>query len=247
MAAANAQTGGDRSGRRVGASEAYRQLRRQIIDMQLAPNVELDEVALALRLGVSRTPLREALAYLAAEGLIVQVPNRGAHVAPLEVSDLREYFEALDYVQRAVYRLAAQRADDTALAAMRSAETDFKAAVAASDARAVNAANRAFHDAIGWASKNAHLRRAYERLLVEGSRIAYLCFTDASNGRQQARLERTAQEHDDHIAAIAAGDAHRAEALAADHAELFRQRVAESLVSGSHELRGATVVPLSER
>lgn len=233
-------------GRRAGVRDAYTALRQLIIDMQLAPNSELDELALVRRLGVSRTPLREALAHLAAEGLVVQVPNRGAYVAPVEVSGLRQYFEALDFIQRGIYRLAAERADDATIAAMREAQANFEAAATGSATPALNAANRSFHGAIARASDNAHLRQAYERLLIEGSRIAYLCYSDLAAAALQEHLARTIAEHRDHIAAIAAGEAARAERLAGDHAELFRQRVVASLAAGSSALGGVTPEPGQE-
>ena len=235
-----AARGGARARRRPGAGSAYDRLRGMIVDMTLAPGRELDEAQLVSLLGVSRTPVREALFRLAAEGLVIQVPNRGAHVAPVDLSGLRQYFEALDYLQRAINRLAALRRREDDVRRLREAEKAFESAVAAGDAARINAENRRFHEIIADAAGNPHLRASYCRLLVEGSRIAYLCFCNVAS-TQPDHLARTAEEHRQMIEAIEEGNAARAESLGHAHAELFRERIVRSLVAGDDTLAGISI------
>ena len=90
-----------------GSSEfAYQVIRAEIVSLALAPGSDLDEAALVSRLGLSRTPLREALVRLAGEGLVQILPNRGTRVAPMGWNDIREHLEAFDLSQRLVTRWA---------------------------------------------------------------------------------------------------------------------------------------------
>src|SRR5690349_11437989 len=92
-----------------GAHFVYSAMRDKILRLDLRPGVKLDEAALVESLGVSRTPVREAFVRLAAEGLVFLLPNRGAQVAPLDLTETARYFEALDLVQRVVNNWAAVR------------------------------------------------------------------------------------------------------------------------------------------
>ena len=92
-----------------GSERVYALLRQQILRLDLRPGEELDEGAVSSRFSVSRTPVREALIRLTAEGLVISARGRGARVAPLDIGDLRAFFEGLDILQRSVTRLAALR------------------------------------------------------------------------------------------------------------------------------------------
>ena len=94
------------------SEHAYRALMHEIVSFTLVPGEDLDEATLVGRLGVSRTPVREALVRLAAEGLVQLVPNRGARVAPMGWNDIREHLEAFDVSQRLVTRWAAIRRNE---------------------------------------------------------------------------------------------------------------------------------------
>jgi DNA-binding GntR family transcriptional regulator len=99
------------------ASErAYRALREEIVRWELAPGAVLAEVELAERLQMSRTPVREALARLVADGLAVAVGGRGLEVAPMELDDVRELYEVRQALETQAARLAARRGDHRAFA-----------------------------------------------------------------------------------------------------------------------------------
>lgn len=106
-----------RAGGRVsGATVVYGVLRDRIIRHELAPGIRLNETELATSLSVSRTPLREALRMLLAEGLVTQLPTGGMVVAPLDAEDMRELYVVRAALEGVVAREACARLTDTELA-----------------------------------------------------------------------------------------------------------------------------------
>lgn len=128
-----------------------------VIAGEFGPGDRLDEVSLAHRFGVSRTPVREALLQLGAEGFIDVRPRRGAVVSVLSPHRLIEMFEVMAELEAACGRLAARRLTPQNDAAMTSAHDACVSAAAAGDSEAYYAVNRAFHEAIYRASCNDFL------------------------------------------------------------------------------------------
>jgi DNA-binding GntR family transcriptional regulator len=220
-----------RSPRGAGAARVYDELRRQIIDLELAPGADIDETALARAFNISRTPLREAMNRLASEQLVVISPNRGATVAPLSLTDFPPFIEALALTQSAINAFAAMRRTDPELTAIVKAADAFEAACTESSL-AMTEANRAFHSAIGAAARNPHLATFYDRLLDESARLARVSFSYEGEGRDE-HLEQVIAQHRDLAEAIAARGAVRAEALGHAHAELFQQRMTAYLTANA--------------
>ena len=193
--------------------------------------MELEEAYLVTLLGVSRTPVREALIRLGSEGLVSLMPNQSARVAPLDVSNLRSFFEAFDLVQRVLTRLAAIRRGDDDLGAVQRIMEAFEDAARRRDADAMIETNRAFHDRVGRAAGNVYLAATYDRLLLEGLRIARVCFAYDSDPEDPLaeHLEQTVRDHREILDAVRRGDPAAAEDVAARHSELFRRRIARSL------------------
>ena len=102
---------GLRHPRGTGADRVYDQLKAQILDLELKPGTLLEELELSRRFGVSRSPIREALIRLAAEGLIDNPRNRTPLVAQFDVARLPAYFDALQLLYRLSARLAAGNAE----------------------------------------------------------------------------------------------------------------------------------------
>ncbi len=213
----------ERAPRGAGAARVHAELRRRILDLELAPGENLDEQGLAADFRISRTPLREALNRLVSEGLVVIAPNRGASVAPLNLTDFPAFIEALAIAQGAVNAFAAMRRSKADLARISAAAKGFEAALA-KGGLAPTEANHAFHSAIGAAACNPHLAAFYERLLDEGARLARVSFSYDFAGRE-AHLAQVTEEHRAMLAAIRAGDATAAERLGHAHAALFQARV----------------------
>src|SRR5215813_11138237 len=99
----------------AGWRSVYDTLRTEILSLTLAPGQLLDETSLAERFALSRSPVREALIRLAAEELVVTLPNRSTIVAPIELANFPKYVDALDIAQRVNTRLAAELRTDADL------------------------------------------------------------------------------------------------------------------------------------
>ena len=198
-----------------GVRFVYEALRDEINDLVLPPGSPIDEVQLAERWAMSRTPVREALVRLAAEGLVDTLPNRTTVVAPIDFLNLHHFFDALTLMYRVTTRLAAEHRSAADLAAIRAHQAAFAQAVEAQDALAMIATNRDFHAAIAAAGRNPYYIQLFGRLLDEGRRILRLYYSSYED-----RLPRRyVVEHEEIIAAIAAGDVALCDRLASAHAD----------------------------
>lgn len=213
-------------GRGNAVAHVYETLRAEILSLKLAPGEDLDEAALCERLGLSRTPIREALSRLAGDGLVVQSPNRRVQVAPVDLMETPRYAEALSLLQRAVLLTAALRRTTRDLERIDETYRAFVDAADAGDPVELTLSNRAFHVAIADACHNRYLAEGYTRLLDQGMRMLSVPFAyDPGPGDSaSAHAQRVEDEHREMVEAIRARDAGRAEALGAAHAELFRSR-----------------------
>jgi DNA-binding GntR family transcriptional regulator len=205
--------------------KVYETLHREILTMKLAPSAPLDEKALADRFKLSRSPVREAMIRLAGEGLVVTLPNRSTLVAPFDITTFPSYIEALDLLQRANTRLAAEFRTDADIETLWERQQNFDNALKKHDFLLMSATNRDFHVAIATAGKNIYLTDQYRRLLNEGRRIQHLHF-DLVAKSYQALLN---DEHDEMIKAISDHDVERADTLAHQHTRQFRDRFFEHL------------------
>lgn len=212
-------TRGSSSLRRTGADVAYDLLRRRILALELAPGIDLDELSLVEECGVSRTPLREALIRLATDHLVVLLPNRGYVVAPLLLTDLPQYIEALAVTQGAVNALAAARRTDSDLRRIESEARRFGDLLDQNDTDAITEQNRVFHLAIGDASRNEYFVASYRHLLDESLRLARTCFAYDKHKR------RAAEDHHAMIEAIGRQDASAAERIGREHAKAFQRQI----------------------
>lgn len=212
--------------RGTGAAYAYETLRREILSLELEPGQDLDEAGLVARLGLSRTPVREALIRLAADELVVLLPNRGAKVAPLDLADTPRYIEALDLSQRAVNRFAAQRRTADDMARIEAARDAFEDSVPGGDAMELTEHNRDFHAAVAAAAHNRYLAGHYVRLIDQGMRLLRIPFAyDPAGDGADAHIAKIVADHRSIAEAIAARDADRADALGHGHAALFQSRL----------------------
>lgn len=229
------------------SEHAYRALMQEIVSFTLLPGEDLDEATLVRRLGVSRTPVREALVRLAGEGLVQLVPNRGARVAPMGWNDIREHLEAFDVSQRLVTRWAAIRRSDDQVVKMDVERKAFEVAFRQDNSAEMLDANFRFHAAIGAACRNSLLQRFYVQQLTADLRIARLAMTNecfSSEKAYRGHVGEIVREHRELVEAIRDHDGDRAEELARSHADLARKRVSESL---TQSMTPAMEVRLGER
>ena len=162
--------------RGTGWKNVYETLRNEILALTLPPGQLLDEMTLAERFDMSRSPVREALIRLGADELVVTLSNRSTIVAPIEVATFPKYVEALDIAQRMNTRLAAALRTDADLKIITKRLKSFEAAVKTGNHLAMSEANKEFHMAIAHAGKNQYLASFYEKLLSQGQRMLHLHF-----------------------------------------------------------------------
>jgi DNA-binding GntR family transcriptional regulator len=189
---------------------AYDELRAMIVEGRLQPGARVGQAELADALGISRGSVREALRRLAGDGLVVFEVNRGFFVADVGLERVLERLEARLLIEPGIARLAAERHQDTNLAALRravAAERSARTAAAAHDA------SRAFHAALVAATRNDALARIFDALWIAdvGRRLL------ASRRSQPDWQDSDVAEHDELLAAIEAGAGDRAESLMRAH------------------------------
>lgn len=193
------------------AQDAYEQLRRAIVRGDIRPNERLVETELAERLKVSRTPIREILQLLVAEGLIVS-RRRGWVVREHTPDEIREIYEVRAGLEGMAARLACERADDAQIEAIVAVHRDDDTDLVARSARDhLVEVNDAFHAAIGAAAGNARLATliGQSRQHFFNHRIAEL-YSDA-----EARA--SVGGHGRLVAALRARDADAAERVMREH------------------------------
>jgi DNA-binding GntR family transcriptional regulator len=175
-------------------------LRTLIIEGELAPGARLNERELSERLGVSRTPLREAFRMLAADGLLVQLPNRGAQVVALSPNDVRHAFEVMASLEGLSGELAAQRVTDADIEMLRAMQREMEAAHARRDLPVYYRVNREIHDRINAIAGNPILTHTFRTL---NTRLHALRFR---SNLVPAKWDQAVAEHRDMIDALAARD-----------------------------------------
>jgi DNA-binding GntR family transcriptional regulator len=191
--------------------QVHADLLERIVAGELPAGSRLRQQALAAELGVSRTPLREALARLVSEGLVELVPNRGATVARRDYADMEQAWRARFVLEPGAARLAAQRRDAHEVERMR--EAVRRQREVSHDVSASFAVNREFHIALVAASGNPYLLRFAELLWL--SRIGVPIF--ARQARDSSQVSLWADDHEAITDAVAAGSAARAERLTRAH------------------------------
>jgi DNA-binding GntR family transcriptional regulator len=178
---------------------AYARLRDWIIDGTLAPDEPLRDEALAEALGMSRTPIREALQRLEDDGLVVTTATRRTFVSPVTLAQAREVFPIVAELEALAIRLAAPRMDGEAFAAMRVANERLAAALAVEDAWAALEADTALHGGFVSRAGNTELLGVLDELKSKVRRIEYV-FWGGSDRTPSVR------DHDELIGALETGD-----------------------------------------
>ena len=149
-------------------------LRTLLIEGQIAPGSRIQEQTLCAELGISRTPLREALKVLAAEGHVVLLPHRGARAAKLTMKDVRDLFDVSAALESAAGELACQRISEEDIAHITSLHEDIAQHFAAGVMEPYYACNRAIHEAIVKASDNPVLVGLYDGVNTRIRRARYV-------------------------------------------------------------------------
>ncbi len=186
-------------------------IRAQIFDRHLASGEFIDEIALAEKWQISRTPLREALKVLAAEGLVELVPRRGCRVIKISETDADELFPIMALLEGRCAFEATQHATATDLRELQRMHDELERTAAAHDVDGYYQANHVFHSFVQRLAGNRWLDRVTADLRK---------FVRMLRGRQlvlPGRIDDSINEHRVLIAAMLAGDAQRAERAMHDH------------------------------
>jgi len=199
----------------------YDDLKKQILTLELEPGTALDEARLSERYKISRTPLREILRGLAAEGCVHIVNNRGAYVSAMSHKILRDFFVTAPMIYSAIGRLAAQNAMPAQIDEIRGIQDRFRAAIDAGHSADMVYWNQCFHAQMGEMADNPYLKPSYDRLLIDHARISQTFYRPRSPGMAE-RMYRALEHHDAMIDAIEAGDSDAVVDLIVEHWELSR-------------------------
>ena len=210
-------------------------LRHAILTQALPPGADLDEARLSDQYALSRTPLRDILRQLAGEGFVEIRENRGARVAEMSHRSLRDFFLAAPMIYGAILRLAAENATDMQIASLKDAQAAFKVTLRSGDIAARALANNHFHEITGEMAGNTYLLPSFQRLLIDHARISMTFFRPA-DAEMAENLGKASDQHDQIIAAIEAGDADRAGALAIEHWNLSRDRIEQFVMPAGLDL-----------
>ena len=186
-------------------------LRRLIVASALPPGQPLNETQLVARLGVSRTPIREALKLLSREGLVLLRRNRAAIVAPLDGENLCHLFEAETMIESTAAGLAAERRSDAAIARLDRLQERMENAEASGDREAYIRINQQVHALIVQASGNPALTEMHQGLIGRLQRARNVALA------QQGRVEESILEHRAILDALRRRDADAARRLMGSH------------------------------
>lgn len=212
--------------RQVLHQEAAVRLRQLIVEGDIAPGAKLNERALAERLQVSRTPLREAIKMLAAEGLVELLPNRGAVAAQLSAQDVADTFEVMAGLEGQSGELAAQRISADELAEIRALHYEMLAAYTRRDLSTYYRLNARIHERINAAARNPVLAHTYRTV---NARLQALRFR---SNFDEHKWQRAVKEHEAMLSLLAERDAAGLRALLVQHLQLKRDAVLELMQRG---------------
>jgi DNA-binding GntR family transcriptional regulator len=206
------------------AEDVFSRLRDMAINYELKPGERLNEVELAERLGVSRTPVREALYRLAQEGFLVE-SGRGYSRRPLDVKETLDLYEARIAIEAECARLAVERASDEALDEIETFLKTSAKAPADTPATQLVELDEAFHERIARAGGNAELIRILVNL---NHRVRFIRWINM----EKIGRDYTQAEHRKILAALRKRDADACQALLRGHITRRTDQIVEAITAG---------------
>lgn len=186
-------------------------LRNAIKNGKLKPGERLMEVQLAEELGISRTPVREAIRKLEQEGYVIMLPRRGTYVSSVSVHDVQEIFEIRTALEKLAIGLAARRIENEELEQLQKLLTLIEGYIDANEMDKIVETDIAFHDLLYRVSRNERLSSIIGNLKEQLARFRTLSMS------YPGRLIETLEEHREMVEAIASGDVEAAREAAERH------------------------------
>ena len=205
------------------ADLAYREIRALIVTLELPPGSLLSEPEIQARLGLGRTPVREALRTLAHERLVEVYPRRGMFVAALDPRDLSALSEVREQLEPFAARLAAERRTDEDVEVIDELIADLDAAAAAPDMRQLIELDQRIHHHIYRCAHNGFLQDVCDQHYMHALRIWFLALDRVSH------LGDAVAEHRDLLVAVREGDAERAAEVMFSHVTGFETEVRRAI------------------
>ncbi len=191
----------------------FETLRTAILDGKLKPGERVMEVQLAEKLGVSRTPVREAIRKLELEGLLVMIPRKGAYVADVSIKDVLNVLEVRASLEGLAASLAAERITEEEIDKLRQSAEEFEEMNRSNDRDGMVQKDTEFHSVLLNASRNNKLLSIVEGLSDYVQRFRVIYFTEYSDAKN------IMEEHRAILDAISERDGEKANQVAQDHIE----------------------------
>lgn len=201
----------------------FESLREAIIDGRLKPGERVMEIQLAEKLGVSRTPVREAIRKLELEGLLVMIPRRGAYVADISLKDIIDVLEIRSALEGLAASLAANRIDEDELKLLREKAIEFKKCIENNDVQGMINRDSEFHEIILKASKNKKLITIIEGLKEQVQRFRVAYFTEYN------MTTNLVKEHQSVLEAIEEKDPEKASKYAQQHIKNIEEYIVSNI------------------
>lgn len=202
----------------------FKTLREAIITGDLQPGERLMEIKLANELGVSRTPVREAIRKLELEGLVIMTARKGAEVAPINEKDLREVLEIRKSLESLACELACRNVKEADVRSLRQINREIEEAVEAEDIERITKKDVEFHEAINLITDNRRLIQMLHQLKEHIFRYRFEYIKEMKNKRT------IVDEHNRIIDSIAARDQERASREIGLHIEIQEKYILNRLI-----------------
>lgn len=201
----------------------FNTLRDAIIVGELRPGERLMEVKLAEKMGVSRTPIREAIRKLELEGLVDILPRKGAHVADLSIKDIVNVLEVRASLDGLATSLAAEKITDEELKELKHISNQFAGFVEKDNLQGSIKKDVEFHDIIYRASRNDKLIQIISNLREQVQRFRVIYIKDYSDGRELIK------EHEEIYEAVSSRDPEKALQAAQSHIQHQEKAIIKSI------------------
>ncbi len=203
----------------------FENLRTAILDGNLKAGQRLMEVQLAEQLGVSRTPIREAIRKLELEGLVIMLPRKGAYVADISFKDLIDVLEIRASLEGLAAYLAAERRNDDEVIELEKLAKEFEDCVKNTDIEGLLKKDIEFHEKIFMMANN---QRLYQIITSLWEQVHRFRVTYVSNYEASLSL---VDEHNRIVEAIKLGDVEMAKKYATEHIEIAEQFFMENTIT----------------
>ena len=208
----------------------FHTLRKAIITGEFEPGERLMEIALSEKLGVSRTPVREAIRKLELEGLVVMIPRRGAHVAKITEKGLRDVLEIRTVLEEFAVGLACERITPEGIEELRHLHHSFVRSLQQENNMTVALHDEMFHDAIFRAADNDRLLSILGNLREQFYRYRLKYLKDLNN------YSNLITEHGALVSAIISGDREKATSIMRRHLNNQKDAIIETLRKSDKEM-----------